>query len=221
MYSRQSPSPRYETLIQQNRRLHLEGNPAQQLGAQDVFPGKSLLRQLPRIRRLIRATGSASLLDYGCGKGTQYQAAGFDLDGQAVNETVQDYLDVDYIYRYDAAYPPFTTLPADRFDGVICTDVLEHCPEEDLPWIVDELFGFARKFVFANVACYPAAKLLPNGDNAHCTQLDAAWWDALFRDAAGRHAGTAWQVWHVSRQGAPGRFEYPEKQLGSMKMEEQ
>jgi hypothetical protein len=64
---------------------------------------------------------------------------------------------------------PFSALPEGRFDGVVCTDVLEHCPEEDLPWIVGELFGYARLFVFANVACYPAAKKLPNGENAHCT----------------------------------------------------
>lgn len=52
---------------------------------------------------------------------------------------------------------------------MICTDVLEHCPEEDIPWIVDELFAFARKFVYANIACFPARKQLPSGGNAHCT----------------------------------------------------
>lgn len=215
MFSRQSPSPRYLDLISQNRSLHLEGNPAQNLRAEDAFPGKSIFRQLPRIKQLISTTGSSSLLDYGCGKGTQYQAARFHLDEKVIDETVQDYLNVDYIYRYDAAYPPFTALPEGRFDGVICTDVLEHCPEEDLPWIVEELFAYSQKFVFANVASYPAGKLLPNGENAHCTQLAAEWWQSVFGKVAERHAGIRWELLHVSRHQQPGDFEFIETRLGT------
>ena len=221
MFSRQSPSPRYKELLGQNRQLHLEGNPAQKLSAEHAFPGTSLFRQLPRIRNLIQATGSSSLLDYGCGKGMQYQVNRFVLDGQVINETVQDYLDLDYIYRYDAAYPPYTTLPVDRFDGVICTDVLEHCPGDDLPWIVEELFGFARKFVFANVASYPAAKLLPNGENAHCAQFDTEWWKSVFSVAAERHPGITWEVWHISRSRQLDNFEYVDAHLGTTQTGEQ
>jgi hypothetical protein len=71
-------------------------------------------------------------------------------------------------------------------------DVLEHCAAEDLPWIVDELFAHARHFVFANVASYPAAKALPNGDNAHVTQRREAWWKALFSSVAARYPGIHW-----------------------------
>ena len=213
MFSRQSPSPRYQELLRQNRQLHLEGNPAQKVSAEDSFPGKSLFRQLPRIRNLVRATKASSLLDYGCGKGLQYQANRIFIDGNAVEESVQDYLDVDYVYRYDGAYPPFTQLPEGRFDGVICTDVLEHCPEQDLPWIVEELFGYARKFVFASVAGYPAGKILPNGENAHCTQLESSWWKSLFSAAAQRHPTIDWEVWHVSRRGPADDPEYVEVRL--------
>ena len=201
--------------MRQNRQLHLEGNPAQKVSAEDSFPGKSLFRQLPRIRHLVRATGATSLLDYGCGKGLQYQTSRIFIDGKAIEESVQDYLDVDFIYRYDGAYPPFTKLPADRFDGVICTDVLERCPEGDLPWIVAELFGYARKFVFASVAGYPASKLLPSGENAHCTQLDSSWWKSLFSAAAASNPGIKWEVWYVGRRGPAENPEYVEARLGS------
>jgi hypothetical protein len=87
---------------------------------------------------------------------------------------------------------------------VICTDVLEHCPEEDLPWIVGELFGYARLFVFANVACYPAMKTLPNGENAHCTIRPVEFWREIFQNAAAAASEKAagargdallWEVW--------------------------
>lgn len=140
----------------------------------------------------------------------------FFIEDQVVNETVQDYLNVDYIFRYDAAYPPYTALPEGRFDTVICTDVLEHCPEDDLPWIVEELFAYLKKLVFANVASYPASKLLPNGENAHCTQLDAERWRSIFSTVAQRHAGVLWEVLHVSRHKQPDDFEFVETRLGTV-----
>ena len=85
---------------------------------------------------------------------------------------------------YDPAYPKFAELPTGRFDGVISTDVLEHCPEEDMPWILGELFGYANRFVFANVACFPARKHLPNGQNAHCTIRPLKWWRQLLSEIA-------------------------------------
>jgi len=118
--------------------------------------------------------------------------------------SMQEYWGVESIRCYDPGHPPFSVLPEGGFDAVICTDVLEHCPEEDLPWIVGELFGYARRFVFANVACYPAAKTLPNGENAHCTIRPVAFWRALFDraaldaasdQAAAERSGLLWEVW--------------------------
>tara|TARA_A100001388_G_scaffold88591_1_gene64057 strand:- start:333 stop:452 length:120 start_codon:yes stop_codon:yes gene_type:complete len=39
---------------------------------------------------------------------------------------------------------------------------MEHCPEEDLPWFVDEIIGYAQKFAHFTVACFEAEKQLPN-----------------------------------------------------------
>jgi hypothetical protein len=78
---------------------------------------------------------------------------------------------------------------------VVSTDVLEHCPEEDIGWIVDEMFGFAEQFVFANVACFPAKKRLPTGENAHCTIRPPDWWAALVRGVAARRPGIVWEFW--------------------------
>ena len=76
-----------------------------QLGAQDVFPGKSLFRQLPRIRRLIQATGSASLLDYGCGKGTLKPAIA------SINPDLT-------VLEYDPAIPGKDALPTNKVDVI-------------------------------------------------------------------------------------------------------
>jgi hypothetical protein len=61
-------------------------------------------------------------------------------------------------------------------------------------WIVAEIFSLAARFVYANVACYPAMKRLPSGENAHITIRAPEWWRAKFAHAAGAHAGVRWEL---------------------------
>jgi len=195
-YSRANPSPRFRELLEQYRAMHRDGDVRRGTPAEQTFDGKSLPRQAARIRKLIATTGARTLLDYGSGKGTQYRPAGIMENGVVRWKSMQEYWGVESIRCYDPGHLPFSTLPEGTFDGVICTDVLEHCPEEDLPWIVGELFGYARVFVFANVACYPAMKTLPNGENAHCTIRPVEFWRAIFKEAAGAKGDAfLWEVW--------------------------
>ena len=92
--------------------------------------------------------------------------------------------------RMSAPGATFTnTLTDGRFDGVISTDMLEHCPSEDLPWVIDEIFSFADEFLYLNVAWYPAHKVLPDGKNAHVTIEPPDWWKNRFDAAVTAHPG--------------------------------
>jgi hypothetical protein len=162
MYSRANPSPRYQELTVLYRRMHTEGERFLDIPAQDTFPGLSLPPQAGRVKRLIARTGAQSILDYGAGKGRQYDVRNFKADDGQVYESIQDYWDVDYVQCYDPSYEPFSKLPASRF---------------------------------ANVACYPARKRLPTGENAHCTIRPPEWWEALVRKVAARHPDVDWEVW--------------------------
>ncbi|MDZ7826030.1 MAG: hypothetical protein U5R48_08495 [Gammaproteobacteria bacterium] len=75
---------------------------------------------------------------------------------------------------------------------MISTDVLEHIPEEDIGWVLDDLFGHAGKFVYVVAACYPAKKIMPDGTNAHCTLQSPTWWEGQMRMAAARNPGVSW-----------------------------
>lgn len=194
-YTRANPSPRYRELQAMYCEMHREGEKFLGIPAADTFPGKSLMPQAVRIKRLIDVTGAQMLLDYGSGKGRQYETMPM-TDGKGGSwPSVLDYWDVDEVVCYDPCYAPYSTLPEGVFDGVVCTDVLEHCPEDDMAWIIGELFGYATRFVFANVACFPATKRLPSGENAHCTIRPPAWWKALFEAAAAARGGVTWEVW--------------------------
>jgi hypothetical protein len=194
-FSREKPSPRYRDLLEMYRDLHLHGERQQGIPARQTFDGRSLHRQLPRIKRLIRDTGALTVLDYGCGKGTQYDPRPVVVEGEGRWDSVMDYWEVDEVTCFDPAYPPLSKRPAGVFDGVVCTDVLEHCPEDDVPWIIADLFAYARKFVFATIACYPARKHLPDGQNAHCTVREPQWWAQIFEANAVQRPDIAWESW--------------------------
>lgn len=168
----------YSEVLQDGRQTSVE--------AEAAFQGNELPRFLQPIKSMIDAHGARTILDYGSGKGTQYQPRTIRLpDGQTYPDA-RTYWGVETIRCYDPGVPEFSNLPTEPLDGVVCTDVLEHCPPEDIPWILEELFRLARRFVFATIACYPAKAHLPDGRNAHITLRSADWWKGCFA-ALGNH----------------------------------
>ena len=176
--------------------MHTEGERFLNLPPERTFPGQSLLPQAGRIKQMIERYGAASILDYGSGKGMQYQPMQVRIEG-GIGEwpSIQAFWGVREVRCYDPCYEPFSKLPQGEFDGVISTDVLEHCPEEDVPWIINEIFGYATRFVFANIACYPAKKRLPSGENAHCTIRSPEWREEIVREVSSRHPDIKWEMW--------------------------
>jgi hypothetical protein len=75
---------------------------------------------------------------------------------------------------------------------VVSTDVLEHIPEEDVDWVLKDCFSFAKKFIYMNIASYPARKILPNGWNAHVTIESPDWWRQRILKAAAGWSGKAY-----------------------------
>lgn len=182
--TRSDPSPRYRDLVRLYQRMHEQGDPAHDIVAERMFVGSSLPPHVAAIRAIIARFGAKTIIDYGAGKGEGYQKSVATLPDGRQLRGLKEIWGLNEVTLYDPAYRPFSRLPEGRFDGVVCTDVLEHCPEEDLGWIIDELFGFARLFVFAAVAVYPSDKTLPNGENPHITLRSAGWWTDRFVAAA-------------------------------------
>lgn len=192
-HSRQNPSARYQELLAMYQQMHREGDASLGIAPADMFPGQSLPPHAGTIKQLIMKYGAQTLLDYGAGKGRQYLPMEVNVPGVGKFGSIPEFWDTS-VRCYDPAFPPHMQLPEGKFDGVVCTDVLEHCPEDDMAWIVDGLFAYASRFVFANVACYPAKKKLPNGENAHTTIRPVGWWQELFAQASARHGSIPYLV---------------------------
>lgn len=175
-HSRANPSTRYTELVGIYKELHEKGDKRNDIAPEHTFDGRSLIAHVNTITQAVVRYELRSLLDYGCGKAVVYDLAQAKArDGRKLRG-LREIWGIDDIRLFDPGYAPFSEPPTGTYDGVICTDVLEHCPEEDIDWIIEDLFGFARKFLFMTIACYPAEKALPTGENAHVTQKNPGWW---------------------------------------------
>lgn len=191
MYSRQNPSPAYL----------LECQLSQEFSEQNkTFTGKHVYQSFAILRQIIEETGARTLLDYGCGKGRQFTDRNIQLYNSKDDEMLTTYpswieaLGADEYVGYDPGWAVYATLPTRQFDGVISTDALEHVPPDDMAWVIEELFSFARKFIFCSIACFPAKKVFSDGSNTHRSVKDPNWWVAFFAESGQRHPHVRWDL---------------------------
>ena len=121
----------------------------------------------PIMRAFSNFDGINSILDYGCGRSRTVDWLAKLLDAEA--------------FRYDPAISEYSSLPVKECDAVICTDVMEHIPREDLQNVVSEISNISH-LVYFNICTREARTTLPNGENAHCTVEPAEWWFSLLQD---------------------------------------
>jgi hypothetical protein len=127
--------------------------------------GQSAHEQLLQIHACILDLKPATVLEYGCGQSDLHQLLGIT--------------DVNWV-RYDPAIEALSNLSIQSADFVVNTDVLEHIPRSD----VDDVLGHIRSLsdkVFFSIATRPARKILPNGENAHCTVLPCEEWLCIIK----------------------------------------
>lgn len=191
-YTRENPSQRYKDLLAMYRTMHSEGDSNYGIAAENMFSGISLPPQMPRIKNLIDRIGAKSVLDYGCGKALMYRSSPIEVEGKSYNN-IKEYWGVDQIFLYDPGHQPYSQLPTQKADLVVCTDVLEHCPDQDVVWILKEIFSYASKGVYLNISCYPARKKLPNGENAHCTIRPQHWWQGALDYIGAFYPDLTWE----------------------------
>ena len=130
-----------------------------------AWAGYDVVKYQKKIKELVDRYGAKTILDYGCGKGLQYRerlpyggAVGHELPEEQW-QTFDQYLGVK-VYCYDPCVAGFEQLlPAGtKFDGVICTQVLNSIPDDDMAWVRQTLESYATKFCFIGLNFQREAK---------------------------------------------------------------
>ena len=128
-----SASKDYRRAVEEGARHHANSK---------TYSGSFLRPHKPYLSALIADLGVASAIDYGCGKGRQYEWV-----DPADGKTLEQIWGFD-VFKYDPCYEPFSAEPQGPADLVICTHTLSLIPEADLQWVVERLFSLATKAVF-------------------------------------------------------------------------
>ena len=139
------------------------------------FRGINTVNYRAEIGSIIIKKGVSSLLDFGSGKGEQYE------DPYYLNKS----WGIGQVTCYDPGVPEFSTPPDTKFDGVICCDVMEHVPEQAVDDTLNQIFSYAKKFVFFVITTAPDKKELHDGRNCHVTVKPEEWWRERVKKAKG------------------------------------
>jgi hypothetical protein len=161
-----NPTNKHEYYIDQYKQLHTRI---------DTFTGISIRYYVKDIDVLIKSSQPKTLLDFGCGKGKQYTDESLRQKWGKLPHELWGIMPT----LYDPAVPAYSYLPKGKFGGVICTDVMEHVPEDSVDLVLDQIISRADKFVFIAIATYvgKATSLkLPNGEQPHITVYNDEWW---------------------------------------------
>ncbi len=136
------------------------------------------------VETLIAETGSHTGLNYSFGLGsTQISPNG---------ASVRQY---NPVFVESAAHDSgLAENQAESADGVVCTDILDFVPDEDVPWMLEELFRRAHHFVAIAVHAYPCEQQLPNGDKLRGRPRKSSWWQAQLDLLSPRYPAVRWQL---------------------------
>ena len=166
----------YYEVINKYKLFHKNG--IKDLPGFSTFLGYSLTKWIIKIQNILKKNNCNSLLDFGCGKAFLYKNK-FRLGDKEFNN-LYDFWNVQDIYLYDPGVEEYCIYPNKKYDGIICTDVVEHIPEDDVINFIDELFKLANKFIFVVIATKPASKHFEDGSNIHLCLKTQDKWNEIF-----------------------------------------
>lgn len=129
----------------------------------NTFSGQVIYAHLKEIKHIIAHYNITSLLDYGCAKGRAHKKEKL----------------LDNVTLYDPYVKEYSIKPAGTFDMVICTDVMEHVPEDEVGKTLAELINYTDKVLFLSICTKKANKTFANGNNLHITIKPKEWWEEM------------------------------------------
>lgn len=143
--------------------------------------GGCIQRYVKDVADIVSKVPTSTILDYGCGKGKQYTEDKIH-ESWGIMPTL-----------FDPGVVGIHKLPEGKFDGVICTGVLEHIPELEIKETLARLASYAEKWCFLVIGVGPTNKKLLDGRQAHVTIKSPSWWNNRINAAFLESGALVWR----------------------------
>lgn len=152
------------------------------INEKSVFDGGGIRLIYGELEYEIDKRGSATILDFGSGSAVHWHKD-CQIPGLKHKTTATKFFGsrLRGFYRYDPAHPEYCKKPSGKFDIVMCTEVLEHVPLEELPALLTEIASYLEE---DGCAVFSIPKGLsnnafPDGNNLHVTLMSTKEWNKL------------------------------------------
>lgn len=155
---------------------------------QRMFDGSNFYEKLwSHFKELIGKRKSFRVLDFGSGKAKHLYEP--HLEGKTFHQffggAVQEY------YCYDPGYLKYSRKPADgaKFDALICADVMEHIPDENVDEVIEQMKNWMHPdaYAFFSISGMPAIKSFTDGENLHCNVQPLEYWTTKLKNLSRRY----------------------------------
>ena len=152
------------------------------INEKSVFDGGGIRLIYDELEYEIDKRGTATILDFGCGSAVHWHLD-VPIPGQRNKTTAIHYFGAKLrgFYRYDPAHPGYCIKPTGKFDIIMCTEVLEHVPLNELPELLTEMKSYLADggVVILTIPRGLSSNAFPDGTNLHITLMETKEWNAL------------------------------------------
>lgn len=188
IFTKARPSSRFQEALATEKTVKTGAVPLGGELSRQPIRGIALVRHRKAIHRLIHETGARSLLVWGSRQSRMHRGAGA---GEAAGDACRTLFGDRELSYYD----PLSGhgLGGNTYDGVVSLASMTRCPEDDVPWMLDEMFGSARRFVYV-VAILGRLAAAQSGQGTHPVVQDPDWWRGQMTSAARRHGEVRWTL---------------------------
>lgn len=173
------PSAAYTALRQ---RVARDGHPVDLYG-EPLLPAEHWEEVVESVHELVVQSGARAILLCGFARrrGGQSLAQALRARSGGLAVTSADFMD-------------FAGTDHTPSDGVVCPDALAYVPDEDVPWVLQELFARARLFVCVVVVNSTRTQQRVHGRSSVGWSRDESWWLTRLAAVGARYPGLHWRL---------------------------
>lgn len=146
-----------------------------------AFDGGGARALIDKVLEEMKNRESVSILDWGCGTAVHWHTQCLLNKSKSMMNVLGE--KVQCFYRYDPAYKLYSKKPSSKYDLVMCSDVLEHIPDNELESFFFEINSYVNYdgMIFYSISTTPSNNSFVDGTNMHVNLKSPSEWNEILR----------------------------------------
>ncbi len=185
VFSRENPSQAFKDLCNaaQDPQIISRRN--------DSEPTKTVRSNQTGLAQLLEACSARTVLDCRISVATPGSILQFPAVAKA---------GIEQLVEFDPTAHLEQAASSECVDAVVCLETLDFVPDDDIPWLLRQLFERSKRLVYCEVSIKPASQYLANGARLDRRNRPVEWWQYQFELVARHFPAVRWRLCIQNRQ---------------------